>query len=456
MTTRVQTTSENTITPYGVDPRVHYVTRELREQGFTIKQPNATHHRWTLTDPAGQHEAYIHGTSKGTVVFRAILDALKDEFGWRPSDVKTMDHEASFFANTERREKLRAEIPEWNPEAQEQLVARAKQQLAENQMAFTVEIVDEYAAHRMLMEHRDAAEARGMTGEVDPSLLLFDQGEAFVSQRKVQEAHVDALARAQLRGEWLPHHQGCAFSYKDGRLVLDGQHRLWAIVRSGVPCVLTLARGVRDEAFSKMDAGLGRNAAQMLGMMGVPNPSQAQAAIKLLHYYDNFPQSRDQWFRTKLSGDQVVQEFLYRYNDIAAAVQGGAIANKKPQYGVPRVHSLVPSVLIAGYYVISRAWPQAPVEEFFDSVRRNYVHPYFHKLYPQRVELNSPVRQLVNWSNTFDTRRNAERPGKHDKQIQGLCMLLSAFNATCKGDTWRKPQFRNESHTPVPYNPEDS
>lgn len=455
MATASKISSENTIAPHGVDPRVWYVVKELREQGFTVRQPNATHHRWLLQGPTDEPPVYIHGTGKGAVTYRAILDALADEFGWRADDVRRMDHEASFYAQTERREKLRAEIAEWNPDVQQELVERAHQQLKENEMSFTFEVVDEYAAHRMLMDHREAAKARGMTAEVDPSLLLFEQGESFVSQRKVQESHVDELARAQLRGEWMPTHQGIAFSYKKDGLVLDGQHRLWSVVRSGVPCVFTLARGVRDEAFSKMDAGLGRNAAQMLGMMGVPNPSQAQAAIKLLHAYDNHTQNRDQWFRTKLSNDQVVQEFLYHYNNIAESVREGSAANKKPERGLPRVHNLVPSVLIAGHYIITRAWPQAPVQEFFDSVRRNYVHPHFHGLYPQRVTLQSPPRQLVNWSNTFDTRRNAEKPGKHDKQIQGLCMLLSAFNATCKGDLWKKPQFREESHTPVPYNPED-
>lgn len=72
------------------------------------------------------------------------------------------------------------------------------------------------------------------------------------------------LAGMIQRGEWITTHQGIAFS-KSGKL-LDGQHRLEAIVLANMPVEIMVTRGVSDDAFKVLDNGVKRTLADLTGM----------------------------------------------------------------------------------------------------------------------------------------------------------------------------------------------
>jgi hypothetical protein len=58
-------------------------------------------------------------------------------------------------------------------------------------------------------------------------------------------------------------------------LLLNGQHRLHAIMMSGVTLELLVVTGLADEAQSLMDQGAARSAKDVLAMHGIPNASLA-------------------------------------------------------------------------------------------------------------------------------------------------------------------------------------
>jgi len=66
--------------------------------------------------------------------------------------------------------------------------------------------------------------------EVNPDLAL-EWLEGNTHNRPVKQAHVDRLAREIRAGRWRLTHQGIAFDTEG--LLIDGQHRLWAIVEAG-------------------------------------------------------------------------------------------------------------------------------------------------------------------------------------------------------------------------------
>jgi hypothetical protein len=80
--------------------------------------------------------------------------------------------------------------------------------------------------------------------------------------RRVRESHVEALALAMMGGEWRLTHQGIAFD-PEGNL-LDGQHRLRAVVLAETPVRMTVARDVAPEAFAALDLGKARRIADVL------------------------------------------------------------------------------------------------------------------------------------------------------------------------------------------------
>lgn len=75
---------------------------------------------------------------------------------------------------------------------------------------------------------------------------------------------VSCLAKAIKRGDWIPTHQGVAFS-KSGKLI-DGQHRLEAIVESNMPVEMLVVTDVRDDAYKVLDNGIKRTLADLTGI----------------------------------------------------------------------------------------------------------------------------------------------------------------------------------------------
>jgi hypothetical protein len=79
--------------------------------------------------------------------------------------------------------------------------------------------------------------------------------------RPLRKAVVDRLAAEMRSGYWQLSHQGIAFS-SDGRL-LDGQHRLNAVIKADVAVQMMVARNVPDDAFKVTDRGVQRTIADV-------------------------------------------------------------------------------------------------------------------------------------------------------------------------------------------------
>lgn len=74
--------------------------------------------------------------------------------------------------------------------------------------------------------------------------------------RPVSDDVVDCYARDAVNGQWVTTHQGVAFNDRDE--LIDGQHRLMAIVKAGASCVLMVSFGwpsqIAGKEMTTMDA----------------------------------------------------------------------------------------------------------------------------------------------------------------------------------------------------------
>src|SRR6185503_17546608 len=68
------------------------------------------------------------------------------------------------------------------------------------------------------------------------------------------------------RGEWMVTHQGIAFDTRG--VLVDGQHRLAAIIEADVPVELTVFTDVGEGTFDVLDIGKRRSAADVLAIEG--------------------------------------------------------------------------------------------------------------------------------------------------------------------------------------------
>lgn len=106
-----------------------------------------------------------------------------------------------------------------------------------------------------------ACEMAAITPELAAAWL-----ERNTDNRRVAQARVDQYASEMRDGRWRSTHQGIAFD-EDGRLA-DGQHRLWAIIESGVTVTMPVFRGISREAMLCIDTGRPRSDADAFKFMG--------------------------------------------------------------------------------------------------------------------------------------------------------------------------------------------
>jgi hypothetical protein len=101
--------------------------------------------------------------------------------------------------------------------------------------------------------------------------------------RSLRQAWVDSLAAMMTRGEWVL--DGATIKISEDGTLLDGQHRLAAIVASGVSLDMVVVRGLSIGAQDTVDVGRGRRLADVLAIEGHTDAHALGAAISFLHRY---------------------------------------------------------------------------------------------------------------------------------------------------------------------------
>lgn len=134
---------------------------------------------------------------------------------------------------------------------------------------------ENFKKHKNTLRVRESRTIMHSSGEASAEPIINEDGKMYTtetimtpnaaesilernaSNRKVRTGHIKSLADAIRRGEWKLTHQGVAIG-KSGNL-LDGQHRLMAIVMAGLPVKIMVSRDCDDDIFSVLDSGARRD-----------------------------------------------------------------------------------------------------------------------------------------------------------------------------------------------------
>jgi hypothetical protein len=100
--------------------------------------------------------------------------------------------------------------------------------------------------------------------------------------RPVVAKHVAFLAREIISGRWQVN--GDTICFSDDRLV-DGQHRLMAIVKSGVPVQTFVIRGVSSQCFATKDTGKKRSTSDVMAINHVNDSKRIATATYKVWLY---------------------------------------------------------------------------------------------------------------------------------------------------------------------------
>src|SRR5699024_9164791 len=103
--------------------------------------------------------------------------------------------------------------------------------------------------------------------------------------RKVSEKQVLFYASQMKKGEWEETGEGISIA-NDGTII-DGQHRLLAICKSGIPLNMLVVRNVPKKSFSVYDTGKTRSFSDIFKIDGIKNSNNASSIITSYYKWNN-------------------------------------------------------------------------------------------------------------------------------------------------------------------------
>lgn len=111
-----------------------------------------------------------------------------------------------------------------------------------------------------------------------------------ISNRPLRQMRVEMYAETMLRGLWKMTYEAIAFD-EDGNL-LNGQHRLNAVILSGTEQQFFVVRGALRETYDVIDGGAKRSPQDRLAQIGLPYATVAGPALRMLILYGRAPELR--------------------------------------------------------------------------------------------------------------------------------------------------------------------
>lgn len=97
------------------------------------------------------------------------------------------------------------------------------------------------------------------------------------SNRSLSSSNVAKLAAAITAGQWRLNGESIKFN---GVSLVDGQHRLNAIIRAGIPVKSYVVRGLESDVFDTLDQGKSRSLGDLLSVAGEKNYATLASAIR--------------------------------------------------------------------------------------------------------------------------------------------------------------------------------
>jgi len=127
--------------------------------------------------------------------------------------------------------------------------------------------------------------------------------------RNVNPSRVDRYAREMINNNWLED-TGEMIKISKTDVVLDGQHRLLAVIKSNRCVIMHVAFDLNDNIFKTLDTGKSRCAADIFKISGVKNATNVAALLQL---YNNLFNNKNKAQKVSNNSSLTPQELLELY-----------------------------------------------------------------------------------------------------------------------------------------------
>lgn len=238
--------------------------------------------------------------------------------------------------------------------------------------------------------------------------------------RNARPRHVARLAADMVNERWVDNGDAIRFS-RTGRL-LDGQHRLLAIIKSGRAVRMRIIRGLPDECQSTIDDGAKRKTCDVLSMHGVQYAHVLPAAIKVVLCWDRH---RNPNQRITINNSEILD--LYEsMPGIGDSVVFGTQLYQETGRGI------LPSTATACHYILARIDKQ-DADEFFRLLISGTDLSKGHPCHTLRARLI----------------KSSESKGRADHNLH-TALLFKAWNAYRSGRPMPRVKWTEEEVMPEP------
>jgi len=251
-----------------------------------------------------------------------------------------------------------------------------------------------------------------------------------VDNRKLRETRVLFFARLLQEGEW--ELTGDAIVFDDKGVLINGQHRLTALVVSKISAEFLVLRGVPSKAQEVMDQGLSRNLSDQLHRRGVPYNTQVAGALQWLAQMD--------YIEKKGKGNVHYSDPSMRPSLRELLV----LFEKNPQLPTEAKHMSKLS-----YYVKVRPGPTLAVWHRLHKIDHEDAEVFFKNLQEGAgLGKNDPIWRLREW--LIADNRTRSTTGRAPA-YRHVAMMLKAWNIWREGKTTQKLSYTYSSTKKDPW-----
>ncbi|TCO47326.1 hypothetical protein [Actinocrispum wychmicini] len=237
--------------------------------------------------------------------------------------------------------------------------------------------------------------------------------------RKLREEHVRDLAGKMARGEF--QFNGDAIRWSRQREILDGQHRLHAVARSGVSIRAVVVHGLTSDSQVTMDRQNRRTLGHHLDIMGESNTRTLTATLNLAVQWDRGVRSKLGTSAHRVPSYEEAYDYLTHNPGIRASLDAGKqLASRK----------------------IMRAATGAFLHWVFSRINVDATEDFFDRLISgMHVDEDDPVWALRERSKDL-------RTGKMESPATLVPLACKAWNLYRRGKGVRFLRFRTSGDCP--------
>lgn len=143
--------------------------------------------------------------------------------------------------------------------------------------------------------------------EITPKMAKSILDSDNFNNRPISKVNVKSLVREMTNGNWL--FDGSPIRFNDKGQLMDGRHRLSAIVTSGKTFKFNILRGLDTETFKSMDTGRPRSVSDTFAISGIINSNTASSIVKFIFGFRNNIYSLNRSSTRTLSNTEILDYY---------------------------------------------------------------------------------------------------------------------------------------------------